>query len=540
MNRGKYIVIEGPEGVGKTTMVQLIAGHLQSAGLPVKIMREPDSQNDVTARSIRRLTQDPRYPMNTRTEVLLYNAARSQSLEVIRGLLEQGVICLVDRSYLTTLAIQYYGRGDITDYQKINDIIGFAVGDMQPDLMLVLDAPVATLRERVRGRYQGERFDNLDEAFLERVRAGYLWEAKQRELPVIYASDDVDTVFKQVWQQVTTTLASRGKDATPGTQSVAEVLAAHPPAAAVPTEQPREEQPAAVSDDHEALEAPAYIVPKRLKNKLARSYRRTLDTILDTRAAVLATLPASDPNQATIAQALLPIAAYGITDKEAARELIITPDDPFAELARSELQESHAADTESAQLLHYWPRSELSLLPDMLYRYSNLNRSELARQIDSWSYQRKTDLFYRYLRTQGSALDSCSYTVELTTDYTSLLTLRGLGVRSQHQRLTPRYGYAVPGSIEKAGLDGQFERCFDLSLELHSQLQAAGLETEAQFATLLGHKLRVVLTISAAQLFALRASSAKTPALRPLLADIYATITEVHPLLASKLLPAKR
>src|SRR5580693_1982188 len=145
MSRGKYIVIEGPEGVGKTTQVQLVAEALRKAGLPVRVMREPDSQNDLTARAIRRLTQSPEYPMNTRTEVLLYNAARSQSLETIRKLRNHGVTCLVDRNYLTTLAIQYYGRGDVQDYQRINDIIAFAVGDMEPDLTVVLDAPVATL-----------------------------------------------------------------------------------------------------------------------------------------------------------------------------------------------------------------------------------------------------------------------------------------------------------------------------------------------------------------------------------------------------------
>lgn len=213
MNKGKYIVIEGAEGVGKTTMVQRVAEALQAAGLPVRIMREPDSQNDLTARAIRHLTQSPLYPMNTKTEVLLYNAARSQSLEVIRQCRDNGIICLVDRSYLTTLAIQYYGRGDIKDYKKINDIIEFAVGDMQPDLMLVLDAPVAALKERTKSRHQGERFDNLDEAFLERVRAGYLWEAQQRQLPVIYATGDVEAVFKEVWKHVSPVLAVREKKA---------------------------------------------------------------------------------------------------------------------------------------------------------------------------------------------------------------------------------------------------------------------------------------------------------------------------------------
>src|SRR5690606_19972938 len=113
MNNGRYIVIEGAEGVGKTTQIELLGERLRSAGYNVRLFREPDSQTDLTARTIRMMTQDPRFPMNTRTEVLLYNAARSQSLEVIRNAREAGVICLCDRNFLTTLAIQYYGRGDV-------------------------------------------------------------------------------------------------------------------------------------------------------------------------------------------------------------------------------------------------------------------------------------------------------------------------------------------------------------------------------------------------------------------------------------------
>ncbi len=202
MTKGKYIVIEGPEGVGKTTQLEELARRLRSAGLPVRTLREPDSQSDLTARAIRQLTQDPRYPMNTRTEVLLYNAARSQSLQVIHQSVEHGVICLVDRNYLTTLAIQYYGRGDVPDYPTINSIISFAVGGMEPDLCVVLDAPVNVLRDRLKDRYNGERFDNLDDAFLERVRAGYLWEAKQRGLPVVFATDKSDVVADSIWKLV--------------------------------------------------------------------------------------------------------------------------------------------------------------------------------------------------------------------------------------------------------------------------------------------------------------------------------------------------
>lgn len=226
MNKGRYIVLEGPEGVGKTTQLQEMARRLQAAGLPVRLLREPDSQSDLTARAIRQLTQDPRYPMNTRTEVLLYNAARSQSLQIIRESVKQGVICLVDRNYLTTLALQYYGRGDVPDYNTINNIISFAVAGVEPDLCVVLDAPVTMLKQRLSGRYNGERFDNLDEAFLERVRAGYLWEANQRQLPVVFATDSSEVVANKIWKLVSVCLADRKTSAsltTPAT-SVKEVI----------------------------------------------------------------------------------------------------------------------------------------------------------------------------------------------------------------------------------------------------------------------------------------------------------------------------
>lgn len=199
MSNGLYIVIEGPEGVGKSTQVEKLANKFTELGRSVRLFREPDSQSDLTARVLRRLTQDPHYPMNTRTEVLLYNAARSQSLEVIRRARANGTVCLVDRNYLTTLAIQYYGRGDVPDYEMITTIINFAVGDMQPDKTIILDAPVNVLQERAKQRGSGERFDNLDLEFLERVRAGYLWEAKQRGYPVVHAIGSVDDITAELW-----------------------------------------------------------------------------------------------------------------------------------------------------------------------------------------------------------------------------------------------------------------------------------------------------------------------------------------------------
>ncbi|MHB1864688.1 MAG: dTMP kinase [Candidatus Saccharimonadales bacterium] len=227
---GKYIVIEGPQGAGKSTQAQELGRRLAAATLPYRLLREPDSQSDLTARAIRQLTQDPRYPMNTRTEVLLYNAARSQSLQIIKKSVEQGIICIVDRNYLTTLAVQYYGRGDIPDYNTINTIINFAIDGIEPDLCIVLDASAQTLKARTTSRAQAERFDNLELEMLERIRAGYLWEAKQRNYPVVFATEEPDKVADKIWKLVAQTLATRDSKSLAQTKptSVAEIIAETP------------------------------------------------------------------------------------------------------------------------------------------------------------------------------------------------------------------------------------------------------------------------------------------------------------------------
>lgn len=533
MNRGKYIVIEGLANY-RHDILQRLAVQLAAAQLAVKIFREPESQNDLTARAINRLTHDPRYPMSSRTEVLLYNAARVQSLEAIRQAVDNGVICLVDRSYLTTLAVQYYGYGDIDDYGRINEIIEFALDGRQPDLTVILDTPVAELDHAVSRKFLVGRSDVDADAFLERVRAGYLWEAKQRNLPVVYTTPDIEMVFKDVWKYMAETLAVREKGKASVPESVGEVLASRqsrnlavePPVIVAQTA-----SPAGASD------APDYIVPKRLDKKLAADYRQTLDELLRRRTELLTKLPHDEPATDHIARLLLPVATYATGDTAVARELAINPEDTLARLARDQQQNGHARADEPARLLQYWPRNEFDLLPDMLYRYGELPYRELRGQTEQWSYQQKTGAFKKYLRgRQSDALEQASYTIEVTADYDSLLKLRAHGVAAQHQALTPRYGYAVPERLEAAGLTDAFEACFDISLALHSRLQAAGLTTEAQFATLLGHKLRAVLTITARRLFELRDTDAE-PSLRPLVADLCGLIAEVHPLLAARLQP---
>lgn len=552
MTKGKYIVIEGAQGVGKTTMVQKVAGALQQAGLPVRIMREPDSQNDLTARAIRHLTQSPLYPMNTKTEVLLYNAARSQSLEVIRHMTENGVTCLVDRSYLTTLAIQYYGRGDVQDYGKINEIIDFAVGDMQPDLMLVLDAPVDVLKSRTHDRYSGDRFDALDEAFLERVRAGYLWEARQRNLPVVYATGDVDEVFNQVWKLIAATLAQRkGTHLPTKPTSIAEVIAdkqvIQSDADKVVEAEVKSHsiiETAPVTPEQVTTEtqkaARAFAAPSNIPASLQKDYERALTAIEEIRNKLekdLRTYTANNPDKDStrtdkgINEALATLLPQQFSAPAFNKK--------FAVVANKVLPAGYADSTAPATLVTFTPRNELDVIVDMLYEQSDLPKSVVIEQLRTVPYETKTKLFDTYVESGSiNALQAVRYEFDLLTSIASYTELQQFGAFSDVvcQAPTPRYGYAIPDIIEQAGLSETYSTCFDISLQLYSILQQVGDNSLASAAALAGHRMRWKATVSATQLPRLAAEMKSVSKLtQQIIEKILEHSSSAHPFTASQL-----
>lgn len=206
--KGKYIVLEGMQGSGKTAQINLLATWLRNQGIAVYTTREPGGADAVT-RTIRFVLQNPSYNLNTRTEVLLYNAARAQLMPVIQDLLDRGVWVLCDRNYLTTLAVQYYARNDTNAYKEIEQICQFATAGLQPDATFVLDIDAKAAQDRASARYRGERFDQLDLDFLERVRNGYLQEAKKRNLPLIDARKPVADVHDELKQYISQKLITK-------------------------------------------------------------------------------------------------------------------------------------------------------------------------------------------------------------------------------------------------------------------------------------------------------------------------------------------
>lgn len=173
---GLFITLEGPEGAGKSTNRDYLAGHLRDQGLDVLLTREPGGTP--LAERIRELLLAPSdEKMDADTELLLVFAARAQHLaEVIRPALARGAVVLCDRFTDATYAYQGGGRG--LSVERIATLEHFVQGGLQPDLTLLFDLPVEVGLSRAAARGRLDRFEQEGQAFFEAVRQAYLQRAK--------------------------------------------------------------------------------------------------------------------------------------------------------------------------------------------------------------------------------------------------------------------------------------------------------------------------------------------------------------------------
>lgn len=212
-------------------------------------------------------------------------------------------------------------------------------------------------------------------------------------------------------------------------------------------------------------------------------------------------------------------------------------------LVSSLLQDSYSNDHRSVTLSNYWPKNELDIVPQMIYEHSNLSLHEIIHQINNLDYNQRCDIFNAYIGERlnrrhrpGRALEIPHYSWDIVCDYGIFRDLQRHRIVDdlQWQALTPRFGYDIPELIESAGLVDLFEKCFSISLELYSLLQANNYTTEAQYATLLGHKMRWKVTYNAREAFhlhELRISPQGHPGYRKLVKEMHDKLCEVHPML---------
>jgi len=169
MIRGKFITLEGGEGVGKTTNLEFIRDYLQTLGIEFLVTREPGGTP--IGEAIRRLVIDSQ-GMAAQTELLLMFAARAQHIEdVIEPALAEGIWVVCDR--FTDASYAYQGGGRGIDAEVIRFLETWLQKGLEPDLTLLFDAPVEIGLERAQGRGRLDRFETELPDFLSRVRETY-------------------------------------------------------------------------------------------------------------------------------------------------------------------------------------------------------------------------------------------------------------------------------------------------------------------------------------------------------------------------------
>jgi dTMP kinase len=196
------IVLEGPEGAGKTTQARLLTEALTAAGRDVKPLREPGGTE--VGDEIRKILLDhPGADIVGRTEALLYMASRAQLVErEIAPALARGAFVLLDRFFLATYAYQVAGRG--LPHDQVIAANRLATADLRPDVTLLLTLPVDEGMQRIGQRGSLDRIEQADKKFHERVAKAFAefgtteWQTAHPEAgPVVTvdARGDVQQVF---------------------------------------------------------------------------------------------------------------------------------------------------------------------------------------------------------------------------------------------------------------------------------------------------------------------------------------------------------
>jgi dTMP kinase len=199
MEKGIFITMEGPEGAGKTTMINMVVEHLKKKGINAIQTREPGGI-DIAEKIRNIILAKENTAMDPRTEALLYAAARRQHLvEKIKPALESGAIVICDRFIDSSLAYQGYARGlGVDEVLAINQ---FAIEEMMPNLTVYFDIEPELGLSRIR-QNNGREVNRLDLEtidFHRKVREGYrlLLERYPERIRMVDASRPVAEVFRR-------------------------------------------------------------------------------------------------------------------------------------------------------------------------------------------------------------------------------------------------------------------------------------------------------------------------------------------------------
>ena len=197
------IVLEGPDGCGKSTQAGLLEARLRAAGRRVMRLREPGGTR--LGEAVRAILLDPATTACAEAELFGYQLARAQLCrEVISPALADGTCVVLDRFWHSTVAYQAWGLG--LDLAQVRAAIALAVGPVRPDAALYLRVPEDQAHARRVARATADRIESRDDAYRARVRAGYEDIAARGELTAVDANGTVEAVAERVWSALASTL----------------------------------------------------------------------------------------------------------------------------------------------------------------------------------------------------------------------------------------------------------------------------------------------------------------------------------------------
>ena len=207
---GKYIVIEGNDGTGKSTQVAKLANYFRERGRTVCVVEEPgsdDPENSTPiADELRKVIKNGDLTRSAAVNVALFSAARRELWrEKIRPALEHGEIVLSARNYISTLV--YQGRGEGYDESEILRLTKLFTDEryLHPDIMIILSLSHDKREERIamRGELKNpDTFESRGQDFQEKVDDGYLEIAKDYDIPVVLADGNVEEVHDMLIDEI--------------------------------------------------------------------------------------------------------------------------------------------------------------------------------------------------------------------------------------------------------------------------------------------------------------------------------------------------
>ncbi len=198
MTKGKFITIDGVEGAGKSTQIDLICSYLHQKGIEVVRTREPGGT--AVGEKIRSVLLDvENQEMHSDTELLLMFSSRNELIQnKIIPALNEGFWVVSDR--FTDASFAYQGGGRMLNLERIDKLADWVLGDFKPDLTLFLDVSVEVGMERIESRAAKDRIELEERAFFERVRSVFVSrsEAFPDRIKLIDANDSVEGIQSKI------------------------------------------------------------------------------------------------------------------------------------------------------------------------------------------------------------------------------------------------------------------------------------------------------------------------------------------------------